>query len=577
MGTTSAVQPASGQRERFSVAALFLLLGAGFLLRLRLAWITFLNPDEALHYYLAQQPSLKLAYQASLTTAHPPLMIIFLHYWAALGRSELFLRLPFVVAGTLFCWVMFLWVGKVANHCAAWFALALFAFSPPLISLSAEIRQYAFLLVFCACCLYFLERAVNQSLAKEMALSAVFLWLALLTHYSAVIFAIAIGFYALISFLRRRVPSSVAAVWLAGQVIALAICAVLFKSQISKLRQLGVPSEIAATWLRGSIFHPGEDHLLTFVWSKSLRLFRYFFSNGTIGLFGWLLFLLALVLLFSKWRKANSKDGRGARELAGLLLLPFVITLCVAIAGIYPYGGTRHDVLLAMFALPAIAIGLDYTPINLRLSNWLKAALLGCALLVGNFFPSPTGPYIRPRNQRRELMREALNSLPPNSIIFTDDQGSMVLNYYLCGESMALPFASQQQSFLRLRCGNHDVLVASGTQAGFDRARFPALLANTWQELKSSYLLYLFQSGWIDDKEEEWRTELRRSGGVPTNFGANILICPITQGAVPYPLDLSLTEGQMTHKQTLFVMVMLGKPGESRRTSQLKAFDPDLP
>src|ERR1700730_941086 len=130
---------------RWSVS---LLLLAGFLLRLRLSWLTFLNPDEALHYFLSQQPSLKLAYQASLTTAHPPLMILFLHFWSQLGNSEFFLRLPFVVAGTLFCWVMFMWVKKVGDQQAAWFALALFLFAPPLISLSAEIRQYSFLLLF---------------------------------------------------------------------------------------------------------------------------------------------------------------------------------------------------------------------------------------------------------------------------------------------------------------------------------------------------------------------------------------------------------------------------------------------
>lgn len=534
MGTTSAVQRAHWQDDRLSAAALFVLLGAGLLLRLRLAWMTFLNPDEALHYYLAQQPSLKLAYQASLTTAHPPLMILFLHYWAALGRAELLLRLPFVVAGILFCWVMFLWVRKVANQCAAWFALALFAFSPPLISLSAEIRQYAFLLLFCSCCLYFLERALNESCVKDMGLSVLFLWLALLTHYSALIFAATVGVYVFISILRKIFPFAVIAAWLAGEVVAAGICAFLFESQISKLRQMGVPSEIAATWLRSSIFHSGEDHLLTFVWSKSLRLFRYFFSNGSVGMLGLLLFLLALVLLFTRSRRGDSKDRRSARELGALLLLPFLITLGTAIGGIYPYGGTRHDVLLAMFALPGIAIGLDCIPLRLRLSNWFKAAFLACALLIGNFFPSPTGPYIRPRNQPRELMRRAmqsLNSSPPNSVIFTDDQGSMVLNYYLCDERMALPFSSQEQSLLRLRCGDHDVLVAIGTQAGFDRARFPALLANTWQELKPSYLLYFFQSGWIDDKEEEWRTELRGLGGVPTNFGANILICPITQGS----------------------------------------------
>src|SRR5438270_12949419 len=101
----------------------FALIATGFVLRLRLAWMTFLNPDEALHYFLAHQPSLKLAYEASLTTAHPPLMILFLHYWSFLVSSEVFLRLPFVIAGLFFCWVMFLWLGKVAGKNAASYTL----------------------------------------------------------------------------------------------------------------------------------------------------------------------------------------------------------------------------------------------------------------------------------------------------------------------------------------------------------------------------------------------------------------------------------------------------------------------
>ena len=82
-----------------------LLILAGFLLRLSLAWFTFLNPDEILHYLLANQPSLQQAYHASLTTAHPPLLILFLYYWRMIGHSELILRLPAVLAGTVFCWI----------------------------------------------------------------------------------------------------------------------------------------------------------------------------------------------------------------------------------------------------------------------------------------------------------------------------------------------------------------------------------------------------------------------------------------------------------------------------------------
>src|SRR6185437_11691663 len=165
--------PSQEPTSRHAQAAMLAMLGAGLLLRLRLAWLTFLNPDEALHYYLAHQSSIKLAYEASLTTAHPPLMILLLHLWSVLGSSEFFLRIPFVLAGTLLCWAMFLWMRRVAAASAAWYTLALFLFLPSLISLSAEIRQYAFLLFFCAGALYFLERAIAQSSAPSMILSGV--------------------------------------------------------------------------------------------------------------------------------------------------------------------------------------------------------------------------------------------------------------------------------------------------------------------------------------------------------------------------------------------------------------------
>src|SRR5271165_4553145 len=89
-------------------AALITLLG--FLARLWTASGTFLNPDEALHFRLANQVSLDLAYKAALTAAHPPLLILFLHFWRVLGTSELWLRLPSLLAGTVFCWMFYKWL-----------------------------------------------------------------------------------------------------------------------------------------------------------------------------------------------------------------------------------------------------------------------------------------------------------------------------------------------------------------------------------------------------------------------------------------------------------------------------------
>src|ERR1051326_7942270 len=96
------------------VAPLSLLL-FGLAIRLYFARIFFLNPDEALHYLLSLQPDLRATYQATLATSHPPLYIVFLHYWGYLGSSESFLRLPSVMAATAFCWLVFRWVKLVAD------------------------------------------------------------------------------------------------------------------------------------------------------------------------------------------------------------------------------------------------------------------------------------------------------------------------------------------------------------------------------------------------------------------------------------------------------------------------------
>ena len=67
----------------------------GFLARLWAASGIFLNPDEALHFRLANQSSLALAYGQSATAAHPPLLILFLYYWRTLSTSDIWLRRAF--------------------------------------------------------------------------------------------------------------------------------------------------------------------------------------------------------------------------------------------------------------------------------------------------------------------------------------------------------------------------------------------------------------------------------------------------------------------------------------------------
>ena len=126
----------------------------GFLWRLWLAQATFLNTDEAWHYSLANQNSLAAAYRASLTLAHPPLLILVLYFWRHFGTSDLWLRLPPVIAGTALCWAVYKWLSRVFGLSVGWVGLILVTFLPPMIALSAELRQYTLMMVFAVCSAY---------------------------------------------------------------------------------------------------------------------------------------------------------------------------------------------------------------------------------------------------------------------------------------------------------------------------------------------------------------------------------------------------------------------------------------
>jgi hypothetical protein len=438
------------------------------------------------------------------------------------------LRTLALLTGTAFCWIMFLWLRRVTDRTTALVGLSLFLFVPSLITLSAEVRQYSLLLFFAASSLYFLERALQEDSPRMMLLSSCALCLALLSHYSSLIFALAIGMYALARLLGVRDRGAVLGTWIAGQLSAVALCAFLILSHVSRLRRLGLPQDIADTWLRASIFHSGEDHLLSFIFGRTTRLFRYFFSHGTIGVIALLLFVYAIVLLVRDRSQPEESRKPTPRQIAILLVLPFVIALATALAGLYPYGGTRHDSLLIMFAIPGVSVGL----VRLK-TPWpcLKPAALVTGLAICNIFSYPPPPYIPRKNQNRKFMGDAIafvrHSVPSGSVIYVDHPGGLLLSYYLCG-SAVVPFETQSQPFLTSRCGDYEAVTPSRRLWSFDPDTFPG----TAQEMRRRHQLHpeaqvwMFQSGWIDWHEEVWIAQLRDYGcNDPQQFGPNIIVC----------------------------------------------------
>jgi hypothetical protein len=508
-----------------------LVLAGGFLARLMDAWRFFLTPDEALHNLLASQSSLTLAYRAALTNAHPPLLILVLYYWRSLGQSELMLRMPSVLAGAASCWIAYEWLKLVTDRSTSFVGLLLLSFAPALIGLSAEIRQYALLLFFMACCLYFSERALRENSLRFMMLFSLSLYGALLTHYSSLIFAFTVGVYMLVRLYPFGSRPRLLAAWIGGQAGALALVTYFLVTHVARLKETGMAQSISETWLRKSIFHPGENNVAVFVTWQTVRVFTFLFSHGLVGTLALLVFLAGIALLVRRKTSWNP-EGPTARELALLIALPFVVNCGTALAGLYPYGGTRHNAFLALFALTGTSIGLTaWKPRR----TWIKLLIVTAALALCNFFPAPP-PLIRARNHSRALMTAAMETLrqsaPPGSLIFSDYESGLLLGYYACGHGIVQVFPPYQ-SLSKADCGPYTVVTARPQEWKFYADEMPSRIANLTETygLPPGSNVWLFNAGWVTDTTPALIAKARQFGCTePRRFGENILLCRLTLG-----------------------------------------------
>ena len=509
---------------------------SGFLVRLWRASGTFFNPDEAMHMQAAWQSTLGAAYRASLGLAHPPLLILVLNLWRHLGTSELMLRLPSVIAGTVFCWVLFLWLWNTMGRAVAWVGLVLACFLPPMIELSTEVRQYALLLCFLMLAVYCLERSFEKNSALWMILSAIALYLAMLSHFSGILFAGALGIYGLLRLIFRRYPAGVIAAWVAGEAGALALLDFLYKTQISQLRGSEVERQVMRNMLASSYFHWGSGHWALFAFARSFGVFQFSFGQLVVGDLAALLFLMGAILLLR--RRTPEAPAQSPRLLGVFLLLPFAINCGAALADLYPYGGTRHSAFLAPFVLAGASLGLARLVRGRTGSGVVFACLV---VAVCTVLGHPHRPYMRRSDQRLANMTGAIDFLQKNVApadkILVDFQTNFPLRYYLCHENVAM-LDTSVRGFKSFSCAGRTV-ISTGLRANdWDRDMF----LRRWGRLVHDYRLapgqvvWVVQMGWNLGLAPQLQAlpELRN---LPVeSFGQNIEMFKLTVGQ-PMPLS----------------------------------------
>jgi hypothetical protein len=505
-------------------------VGIGFLLRARAASGTFLNPDETLHFSLANQTSFLSAYHASLTLAHPPLLVLLLYFWRTLGTSEFVLRLPSVIAGTAFCWVFYKWLKGLLGRAPGLIGAIFMALLPPIVALTSEVRQYSLLLLFISCAALLLERALAKNSAWIMFCSFVCLWLAMLSHYSALLFAAAYGAYSALRFVRQHPAPRVIAAWIAGQLGILALFLFLCRVQLSKLKDSALAEQAISEWLRRSYFHAGQDNLLAFVFGRSFAVFQFIFGQLVVGDIAALLFVAGVAFLI-RAKQQTDRPRPSSREVAFFLVFPFALNCALAVAGKYPYGGTRHCVFLAIFAIAGISFFLDV--ISRRRPSF-AVALTVLILTVCYVFGFHHQPYMTRQDQSRRQMDHAMGfirgQVPSGDPIFVDYQANLMLSHYLCGQR---PPVIGNSGFQMFQCGGHQIISAPPRMWMFTSESFPKY----WDELVAKYRLHPGSGVWV--VQAGWGAaiapDLQRKRGdlaplESESFGRNISVFKLSVG-----------------------------------------------
>ena len=407
--------------DRWAIIFVIAVVVAGLALRLRLALLTYLNPDEALHALLAFG-TLRETIRNSIGVTHPPLLAVITHFVSRISRTELALRLVPLMAGCLFPLLLFVWLRRLAGSIAAMAVLFLLTLAPNTIILSAQLRSYTLALLFLSASLLVLEEALESGRWRMMALYSVLLWLCIVSDYSVAWFVGAAGVFVLLRFRGSSAP--VKATWFAGQLAGLGLYGLLFRFQIRRYRGSNTEREAVTGWLRQAF--PQAGHMLVFPFKNTLAQFDYLMPWAPLGGLAFVLFAAAVWLL---WSGRAGIERSKARALAVLLVLPFLLGIAGAYAQQFPYGGSRHTIAMGLFGAIGIAIFVGTLP--------RPAALL---LLWGMLLLSPLWLRMRDydgiaadRNQKLQILQclDYMRAhIPPDTLVLAERDTFNVLAYY---------------------------------------------------------------------------------------------------------------------------------------------------
>jgi uncharacterized membrane protein len=221
----AAVQPETGRVRR--ALPVLVLMAIGLALRLdvtRGIWV-----DEATSIAQARMPFDTMIENIRTTDVHPPLHHTVLWLTVRLiGSSQLAVRIPSIIAGTLLIGALYMAGREFYDRRAGLVAAALGTVAPFMVWYSQEARMYAFFMLFATLALWAQVRAVRRGRPVDWGLYALFTAAMLWTQYFTILAILVqqLGFLA--AAWQRRSQGRPLFRFLAGWAAAIGLVAIAF-------------------------------------------------------------------------------------------------------------------------------------------------------------------------------------------------------------------------------------------------------------------------------------------------------------------------------------------------------------
>ena len=358
--------------------SLILILGLALVLRLinlgQSLWL-----DEAAQAEMSAK-SISYIWEGRGGDFHPPLYYVLAHFWMKLGQSEIWLRLPSVIAGVATVYVVYLLAGKLHSgkvvfgkkYSVDFSLLAAFftAINPFLIYYSQEFRSYSLLGLLGTSAMYFL---FTRSYWKLSLINTLLFY----THYSSVFLFLAqivFVFFYRRSDLRR---------FLTGVLVSAVLYLPWFPHLLQQLHS-GVNIDI---------YLPGWRNVLSISPLKALPVILFKLIAGRISFISRYLYGVYIVFVFAG-AFLSFLISRTQKSFLSVWLLVPLLTLIVTSLAL-----PQNQPFRVIYIAPAICLMLASAAI--RFPKLILAFVLYVAL-VGNI-----AYFTRPRLQREQWRQAA--------------------------------------------------------------------------------------------------------------------------------------------------------------------------